>query len=78
MGAFPARAALRFARNELLPKRYFPTLLFNGLVRGDFAVADMDDAVRVLGDIVLVSHQNDGVALGMEVREQRHDFVTGL
>ena len=32
----------------------------------------------VLGDIVFVSHQNDGVALGVEICEQSHDFIAGF
>ena len=34
-------------------------------------------AVGVHGDIVLVSDQDDGVALLVEALEQRHDFVAG-
>ena len=36
----------------------------------DFAVADVDDAVGVHGDIVLVGHQHDGVALLVQPLEQ--------
>jgi hypothetical protein len=40
-------------------------LLFYGFVGGDFAVADVDDAVGVLGDIVFVGDEDDGVALAV-------------
>ncbi len=36
----------------------------------DFAVADVDDAPGVLGDVVLVGDQHDGVALLVEALEQ--------
>ena len=32
----------------------------------------------VLGDVVLVGHQDDGVAFGVQTIEQRHDLVAGL
>lgn len=48
------------------------------LVGEDLAVADMDDAVGVFGDIGLVSHQHDGVALAVELVEQRHDLHARL
>ena len=57
--------------------RCFCHLLFYGLVGIDFPVADVDDAVGVLGDIVFVGHENDGVPLSVEACEQGHDFVTG-
>ena len=47
------------------------------LVFFDFAVAHVDDAVGVQGDIVFVGDEHDGVALLVEAFEQRHDFVTG-
>ena len=42
-----------------------------------FSVADVDDAMRVHGDIVLMRHQHDGIALLVQLREQRHDVVAG-
>src|SRR5437660_706016 len=41
-------------------------LLFLTLVGPDHAVADCDNAVRVLGDVVLVGHHDDGVPLRMQ------------
>ena len=38
----------------------------------------MNDAMRVLGDIVFVRDQYDRVALIVQAIEQRHDFDTGL
>jgi hypothetical protein len=55
---------------------FFCDLLFYGLVGIDFSVADVDDAVGVLGDIVFVGYENDGVSLSVEACEQGHDFVT--
>jgi hypothetical protein len=45
---------------------------------GDDAVADGDDAVGELGDVGLVGDDDDGVALGVEIVEERHDLVAGL
>src|ERR1035438_2001176 len=53
-------------------------LFFYGLVGGDFAVTDINDAVSVLGDVFFVGYQDDGVALGVQAGEQGHDFVAGL
>ena len=49
-----------------------------GVVGGDGAVADGDDAVGVLGDVGLVGDEDDGVALGVEIVEEGHDLVAGL
>ena len=49
-----------------------------GLVAGDDAVADGDDAVGELGDVGLVGDDDDGVALGVELVEEGHDLVAGL
>jgi len=43
--------------------------LLHGLVGGDFSVANENDAVCVLRDIVFVSHQNDGVPLAIQILE---------
>src|ERR1019366_6331351 len=48
------------------------------LIAEDLAVANVDDAMRVLGDIVLVGDQDDGVALIVQTIEQRHNFHAGL
>src|SRR5688500_1412347 len=47
------------------------------LVLFDFPVADVDDAVGVQGDVVLVGHQDNGIALLIEALEEGHDFVAG-
>ena len=44
-------------------------LLLDGFVGRDLAVADENDAMRVLGDVVLVCHENDRVALAVQVCE---------
>src|SRR5690606_17255837 len=43
-------------------------------VADDIAVAELDDALGVLRDLRIVRNQNDGVALGREILEQRHDL----
>ena len=48
------------------------------LVAGDYAVLDVNDAVRVLGDVVFVGDQDDGVAVGLQAVQQGHDFDAGL
>ena len=47
------------------------------LVRLDLAVADVDRAVRVVGDVALVGDQDDGVALLVQPLEEAHDLVAG-
>ena len=47
-------------------------LAFFAFVAGDDAVFDVDDAVRVLGDVVFVGDEHDGVAFGVEAIEQSH------
>ena len=59
---------MRGARENALPDL---------LVLLHLAVADVDDAVGMQGDIVLVGHQHNRVALLVEAREQRHDVVAG-
>jgi len=41
-------------------------------------ILDGDDTVGVFGDVVFVGHEDDGVALGMQTVEQRHEFNTCL
>src|SRR6266852_2748817 len=48
------------------------------LVAADDAVLDIDDAVSIAGDVMFVSHQDDGVSLGVELIEQTHDLFAGL
>src|SRR3989442_3099267 len=52
--------------------------LLGALVGFDFAVADMDDAVGVCGDIALVGDQNNCVALLVQPLEHAHDLFAGL
>lgn len=53
-------------------------LLFFALIAGDHAVFDVNHAVRMLSNIVLVSNQDNRVSLGVQVGEKRHDFTAGL
>ena len=48
------------------------------LVREDLAVANVDDAMRVLSNIGLVSDENNGVATGVKLIEERHDLEARL
>ena len=48
-----------------------------GLVGKDLAVADVDYAVGILGDIAFVRHQNNGIALRLQAVKQGHDFNAG-
>jgi hypothetical protein len=48
------------------------------LVAGDNAIFDENDAMRILGDIVLVSDQHDGISFCLKAIEDGHDFVSGL
>src|ERR1700679_3259411 len=44
----------------------------------DRTIADGDDAVGVVGDVGLVGNEDDGVALGVELVEEGHDFDGGF
>jgi hypothetical protein len=71
---FEERTALRFASvgkrgSARLLSRCCSRLLLHGLVGSDFAVADMDDAVRMLRNVVLVRNQNDRVSLPIQILE---------
>jgi hypothetical protein len=59
----------RNVRHTRLPLHFIPL---------DDAVLDIDDAVGVLGDVVLVGDKDDGVAFGMQAVEEGHDLVAGL
>ncbi len=48
------------------------------LVAEYLPVANVDDAVGILGDVMLVGDENDVVALLVESVEQRHDLDAGL
>ena len=41
-----------------------------------FTVANVDDAVSLIGDIVLMRDQHNGVARFIQALKQPHDFVT--
>src|ERR1700730_5879410 len=49
-------------------------LLYYRFIGGDLAVADIDDAVCVLRDFVLVGYEDDGVSLSVKILEKRHDL----
>jgi hypothetical protein len=53
-------------------------LLAIPLVPFDHAIFDINDAVGVLGDVLFMGDQDDGVALGLQAVEQRHDVGAGL
>src|SRR5437660_12616406 len=58
-----------------VPKVKLP---FLALVGPDHAVADSDDAVSVLCDIVFMRDHDDGIALRMQAVHERHDLVASL
>jgi hypothetical protein len=62
---------------ESSERRLQEELLFYGFIGGDFAVADMDDAVSVLRYVVFVGDENDGVAFAVQVGKKRHDLLAG-
>src|ERR1700737_1998058 len=51
---------------------------YHRFVRSDPSVANMNDAMGMLRDVVLVSHENNGIALGVQVPKQGHNFVAGF
>ena len=53
-------------------------VILASLVAGDDTVLDVNHAVSILGDIVLVSYENDGIALALKTVEQSHDLHAGL
>src|SRR5260370_35735664 len=48
-------------------------LLRDGLIGIDLAVADVDDAVRMLRNVMFVGHEINGFPLPMQFAEKRHD-----
>ena len=48
------------------------------MIARDDAISNGDNAMRVFGDVRLVGDEDDGVALGVEVVEERHDLLAGL
>src|SRR6478735_8363591 len=58
-------------------ERSRPSFMSAALVALDQAVAQAHHAVRVRRDVVLVRDQDDGVALGVQVAEHRHDLLPG-
>jgi hypothetical protein len=59
-------SARRFQKMRHFPKLWVTISSLHPARRLDDAVLDIDDAVGVLGDIVLVSDEDDGVALGVQ------------
>src|ERR1700676_1585549 len=55
--------------------RSYLSLSFYCLVGFNRSVADVDDAVGSLGDIVFMRDQNDCVAFPVQPRKQSHDFI---
>ncbi len=64
------------AEGSAVPAFRLPTRRL--LVAEYLAVADVDDAVRVFGDVVLVRDQDNRVALLVQAIEERHDLQAGL
>src|SRR5436305_12052752 len=53
-------------------------MVLASLVTGDDTVLDVNHPVSILGNIVLVSHENDRVALALQPIEQGHNLDAGL
>ncbi|KAG1554821.1 hypothetical protein G6F50_012938 [Rhizopus delemar] len=49
-----------------------------GAIGDDLAVADLDDALCVLGHAHVMGDDDDGVAFGMQLTEDRHHFLAGF
>src|SRR5262249_36936272 len=49
-----------------------------GAVGDDLAVADLDDALFVLGHAHVMGYDDDGVAFGIQLTEDRHHFLAGF
>src|SRR6266436_873967 len=47
-------------------------------VAGDQTIPDADNAAGMAGDVLFVSHHNDGIAFFGEFFEERQDFVAGF
>src|SRR5438067_7279769 len=52
-------------------------LVGDGFVKLDFTVANMNYAMGMQSDVMLVRDQDDRVAFVMQALEQRHDLVAG-
>jgi len=54
------------------------SVILAALVAGDHAVFNMDYAMGIFRDVVLVRDENDGVAFGLEPVKQGHDLHARL
>ena len=52
--------------------------LFNNLGINDLSISEVENSFRVSGDLVLVSHKNDGDPLVVEILEKPQDLSAGL
>jgi hypothetical protein len=68
-------SVLKLAVMGRLSLREFLALYF---VFGYDAVFDVDDAVRVFGDVVFMGYHYDRIAFRVQTIEQRHDLGAGL
>src|SRR5579862_8554956 len=60
-----------------LPMKRRRALVGDGFVTLNLTVANMNHAMSVERDVVLVSDQDDGIAFVVQTLEERHDFVAG-
>ena len=58
--------------------RLLPRVDWLSLVGGDLAVRDSHDAMGVRGNVAVVGHDDDRVALCMQVDEDGHDLLAAL
>ena len=61
----PAVRSIRWSASRAFELSSF----FLAFVPGDYAVFDVDNAMSVFGDVMLVRDQHDGVPLGMQAIE---------
>lgn len=52
-------------------------MLNDRFIGSDLSVTNVDDAMGMLCDVVFVGHENDGIALRVQVLKQQHDFIAG-
>jgi len=72
------RPATRLGGFPFKTQRALVAMIAALLIAGDDPIFNVNHAMRVFGDIVLVRDQDDRVPLGLQTVEQRHDFEASL
>src|SRR5438270_4525996 len=76
-GSSSAAPVIRPGPQMEINRRTRPGLVGDGFVKLDFTVANMNYAMGMQSDVMLVRDQDDRVAFVMQALEQRHDLVAG-